>query len=196
MSQAYQFGWKLYSISDAINAKFERNKLFGGNRCMRYSGWQTVRHKKRTSMSPTPFASTLVSLTLLAWLSSLATGQTVQLPTFGHTAIKTSVSVPVGGSVLLGGSRTGNDGRTVFRTPLLPGFGGLAPRAVWTSRSAGSMSVQVSVHDFAATDKALRQQASAHKESRKPSRTKFWHRQAAQTRPVPFDTISRNATRR
>jgi len=147
-------------------------------------------------MSPTSVASTLVSLPLLAWLSSLAAGQTVQLPTFGHTAITTNVSVPVGGSVLLGGSRTGNNGRTIFRTPLLPGFGGLAPRAAWTSRSAGTMSMQVWVHDFAAKDKALRQQATAHKESPKPSRTKFWQREAAQTRPVPFDNLSRNPTHR
>jgi len=147
-------------------------------------------------MSPTSVASTLVSLPLLAWFSFPAAGQTVQLPTFGHTAIKTTVSVPVGGSVLLGGIGTGNYGRTVFSTPLVPGFGGLAPRAAWTSRSAGTMSAQVWVHDFAATDKALRQQATAHKESRKPSRTKFWQRQATQTRPVPFDNLSRNATHR
>lgn len=46
-------------------------------------------------------------------------GTTVQLPTFNVISVSTTVSVPDGGTVLLGGIKRLNEGRTEFGVPLL-----------------------------------------------------------------------------
>jgi len=46
-------------------------------------------------------------------------GTTVQLPTFSFTTVTTTVSVPDGGTVLLGGIKRMNEGRNEFGVPLL-----------------------------------------------------------------------------
>ncbi len=47
------------------------------------------------------------------------TGTTVQLPTFSYVTVTTTVSVPDGGTVLLGGIKRMSEGRNEFGTPLL-----------------------------------------------------------------------------
>jgi general secretion pathway protein D len=46
-------------------------------------------------------------------------GVTVQLPSFSFVSVLTTVSVPDGGTVLLGGIKRLNEGRTEFGVPLL-----------------------------------------------------------------------------
>ncbi|MEM6798164.1 MAG: hypothetical protein AAF589_01495, partial [Planctomycetota bacterium] len=46
-------------------------------------------------------------------------GTTVQLPTFQFVSVSTTVSVPDGGTVLLGGIKRLNEGRNEFGVPLL-----------------------------------------------------------------------------
>ncbi|MFV2068357.1 MAG: hypothetical protein ACC645_15415, partial [Pirellulales bacterium] len=50
---------------------------------------------------------------------TVRTGTTVQLPTFAFTTVTTTVSVPDGGTVLLGGIKRLSEGRTEFGVPLL-----------------------------------------------------------------------------
>ncbi len=49
----------------------------------------------------------------------IRTGTTVQLPTFAFVTVTTTVSVPDGGTVLLGGIKRLNEGRTEFGVPIL-----------------------------------------------------------------------------
>ena len=49
----------------------------------------------------------------------IRSGTTVQLPTFQVINVSTTVSVPDGGTVLLGGIKRLNEGRTEFGVPLL-----------------------------------------------------------------------------
>ncbi len=51
--------------------------------------------------------------------SNNATGVTVQLPSFSFVSVVTTVSVPDGGTVLLGGIKRLNEGRNEFGVPLL-----------------------------------------------------------------------------
>lgn len=51
--------------------------------------------------------------------TTTTTGTTVQLPTFSFTTVTTTVSVPDGGTVLLGGIKRLNEGRTERGVPLL-----------------------------------------------------------------------------
>jgi general secretion pathway protein D len=46
-------------------------------------------------------------------------GTTVQLPTFAFTTVTTTVSVPDGGTVLLGGIKRLREGRSEFGVPIL-----------------------------------------------------------------------------
>ena len=46
-------------------------------------------------------------------------GTTVQLPTFSYVNVSTTVSVPDGGTVLLGGIKRLNEGRNEFGVPFL-----------------------------------------------------------------------------
>jgi len=50
---------------------------------------------------------------------TVRTGTTVQLPTFAFTTVTTTVSVPDGGTVLLGGIKRLSEGRKEFGVPLL-----------------------------------------------------------------------------
>jgi hypothetical protein len=96
---------------------------------------------------------------LLLWgLSGAALAQrpatTVQLPTFSFFSTATTVSVPDGGSAYLGGINRASDGRNEFGVPLLP----LRPfrnSAIGSQRSASSMRVTATIHDFEAMDEFL-----------------------------------------
>jgi hypothetical protein len=75
----------------------------------------------------------------------------VQLPTFSFFSVDTTVSVPDGGSVSMGGINRAQDSSNQFGTPLLP-FGN---RSIGSSRSASSVRVTATIHDFEAMDTAL-----------------------------------------
>jgi general secretion pathway protein D len=51
--------------------------------------------------------------------TSTRTGTTVQLPTFSYISVTTTVSVPDGGTVLLGGIKRLSEGRNEFGVPIL-----------------------------------------------------------------------------
>ncbi len=51
--------------------------------------------------------------------SSSTSGTTVQLPTFAYVTVTTTVSVPDGGTVLLGGIKRLNEGRNEYGVPML-----------------------------------------------------------------------------
>lgn len=80
-------------------------------------------------------------------------GVTVQQPIVESFGVGTAVSVPVGGSVSLGG--VGRATSATGRTGFLPRQGGYA-----RSASAASMSAGVFVHDFEAMDAAVLNAAS------------------------------------
>jgi hypothetical protein len=84
---------------------------------------------------------------------------TVQLPTFNFFTISTSVMVPDRGGAYLGGvGRAGTSSRT-------NGLPGLSNRAGGSIAGSSSMSVHVQVHDLAAMDKALLEEARAAREA-------------------------------
>lgn len=97
-------------------------------------------------------AGALFSLGLFADNGVFA--QAVQLPTFNYFTTNTSVLVPDGGSVYMGGVNRATSGR-VERG--LPGLGGRPFRNVATSRSTsgGGVWVSAQIHDFEAMDRAL-----------------------------------------
>lgn len=100
---------------------------------------------------------TLAIAALVCAAAAPALGQpatSVQLPTFSHFGVGTTVSVPDRGAAYLGGvNRAAGDLRQ-FGAPLLP-FGN---RSMGASRGASGMSVSVWVHDFEAMDEALLRQ--------------------------------------
>jgi general secretion pathway protein D len=51
--------------------------------------------------------------------TSSTSGTTVQLPSFAYTTVSTTVSVPDGGTILLGGIKRLNEGRNEYGTPIL-----------------------------------------------------------------------------
>jgi len=78
----------------------------------------------------------------------------VQLPTFSQFSTATTVSVPDGGSALLGGINRASDGRNEFGVPLLP-FRPFRNSAIGSQRSTSSMRVTATIHDFEAMDEFL-----------------------------------------
>jgi hypothetical protein len=79
---------------------------------------------------------------------------TVQLPTFSFFTVQTTVSVPDSGGAFLGGIGRGADGSGSR------GFGPLANRGSGSSREAGGISVQASIHDREEMDWAVLAQAA------------------------------------
>ncbi|MBI1902202.1 MAG: hypothetical protein HYS13_13965 [Planctomycetia bacterium] len=75
---------------------------------------------------------------------------TVQLPTFSFFTVSTTVMVPDGGGMHMGGIRRASDGYTKFRTPFLPGA-----RTAGSERSTAGMYVRAYVHDFDAMEREL-----------------------------------------
>jgi hypothetical protein len=73
------------------------------------------------------------------------------LPTFSGLAVGTSVSVPDGGSALLGGAGRGAEGRAQFGVPGVPG----GTRATGHERGATMANVQATVHDLNAMDERI-----------------------------------------
>lgn len=82
-------------------------------------------------------------------------GAAVQLPTWSSVSGSTTVSVPDGGSALMGGITRSASGRNEFGTPLLP----LRNSSIGSQSSASSMRVTAQIHDFEAMERALLSQA-------------------------------------
>ncbi len=98
--------------------------------------------------------SMAIVLVALAAVSARAQNA-VQLPTYSSFRTGTTISVPDRGSVYTGGINRAYDGRNEFGAPLLP-FGN---RSIGSDRSATSVWTSVYIHDFAAMDEALLNQA-------------------------------------
>lgn len=77
---------------------------------------------------------------------------TLQLPNFSFSTVNTTVSVPDGGTTLLGGVSRAATGQTSRGVPIagqLPGVGRLfGNRAIGQTRSVGQMSVTARIIDF------------------------------------------------
>ncbi|HEY2882505.1 MAG TPA: hypothetical protein VGJ15_08730 [Pirellulales bacterium] len=99
-------------------------------------------------------ASLAAGLAALLFSASTAAAQTVQLPTFHYFTTNTTVEVPDGGDVLLGGVGSASSGR-VERG--VPGLAGRPFTNSATGRSTGNSSawVHAEIHDFEAMDRAL-----------------------------------------
>lgn len=85
-------------------------------------------------------------------------GLAVQLPTFSHFSVGTTVLVPDRGSAFMGGIGRSVSGRSTFGTPLLP-FRPFRNTAIGTGHGAMSTHVSVWIHDFQAMDEYLLNQA-------------------------------------
>lgn len=81
-------------------------------------------------------------------------GLAVQLPTFSHFSVGTTVSVPDRGSAYMGGIGRSASGRSSFGVPLLP-MRPFRNDAIGSSLSAMSTHVSVWIHDFEAMDDYL-----------------------------------------
>ncbi len=81
-------------------------------------------------------------------------GTVVQLPTLSSFSARSTVTVPDRGRVYLGGVKRAAIGRNEFGVPLLP-FRPFRNSAVGAERSASSMSVTATIHDFEAMDNWL-----------------------------------------
>lgn len=100
--------------------------------------------------------STALIPAALLGLVGVSSGQVVQLPTFRSFGMSTSVVVPDRGAVYMGGNGRAATGWNEFGTPLVP-FGNRSPGML---HSAGAVSVSAYVHDFAAMDAYVLNQAS------------------------------------
>jgi hypothetical protein len=114
---------------------------------------------------------------------------TVQLPTVQVFSVSTTVSVPDGGGVLLGGINRASDSSVTRGIPFaskIPGLGPLgANRGIASTRSAANMSVHATIIDHQELDAAVLAQAAARRSLPAPdARAVATHQKA--------DFISRN----
>ena len=96
----------------------------------------------------------LIALVFLHFAANSAAAQAVQLPTFNFFTVNTTVSVPDGGDVAMGGIGRSSSGRVSRGVPGLPGrpFQNIA---TGSSTGAGNISVSAQIHDLEAMDRAL-----------------------------------------
>lgn len=107
-----------------------------------------------------------LSVVLLAASSASAQqATTVQLPTFNFFTISTTVNVPNGGTMSLGGVNSAADGVRQNGVPGLSGLPGLGNRAIGSSRGGSNMSVGVTIIDLKEMDRQLLAGASGAKSS-------------------------------
>ncbi len=92
-------------------------------------------------------------------------GQAVQLPSFQFSTVGTTVSVPDGGSALLGGVKRNSMGRTERGVPILgrlPGIGrGFNNRGIGRDSSVGMTSVTTTIIDLREMDEQILGEAAA-----------------------------------
>ena len=98
-------------------------------------------------------------VTGLAGGATVSAQQVIQLPTYDIFAVSTTVVVPDGGSIILGGVNRSAYGSTTRGVPGLskvPGANRLfTNRAIGRETSSSTASVTVHIHDFQAMDEAL-----------------------------------------
>jgi hypothetical protein len=86
-------------------------------------------------------------------------GQSVQLPTYNYSTVNTTVSVPDGGTAVMGGVKRGAWGQTSRGVPIagkLPFVGRpFGNRAIGSRQSAGMMSTTVQIIDFQELEEQL-----------------------------------------
>jgi len=87
-------------------------------------------------------------------------GVAVQLPTFSHFSSSSTVVVPDRGSAYLGGIKRAATGRNEFGTPWLP-FRPFRNSAIGSERSASSLRVTATIHDFDAMEDWLESQPTS-----------------------------------
>jgi hypothetical protein len=91
----------------------------------------------------------------------IARAQVVQLPIFRQFGVSTSVLVPDGGSVHLGGNRS-----AAMRSNQFGALGVPLSRSAGAVASASGVTISATIHDFEAMDQALLQQAAARRGGR------------------------------
>ena len=102
------------------------------------------------------------------WAQAARPGTAVQLPTFSFFSTSTTVSVPDGGSALLGGVNRSQQGSNEYGVPMLP-FRPFGNTSIGGSTSDASQRVTATIHDFEAMDEALLgQPASTFAQSHRP----------------------------
>ena len=128
----------------------------------------------------------LPALLLVALLAGPLPGQgvTVQLPTYSFFNVSTTVSVPDGGAVYLGGVNRAASGSNEFRVPLLP-FRPFKNRAIGQDVSSSSVWVTAQIHDFNEMDEYLLSQPTAYNNSyQRAASAQFAGRELAAPVPV------------
>lgn len=90
-------------------------------------------------------------------LAAQAPATTVQLPTFSVFTVSTTVSVPDGGGVFLGGVNRAADGRVERGVPGVP----FRNRSIGSTRSASGMHVSATIIDHKEMDEAILAEAAA-----------------------------------
>lgn len=108
--------------------------------------------------------STALIPAALLGLVGVSSGQVVQLPTFRSFGMSTSVVVPDRGAVYMGGNGRAAIGWNELGAPSVP-FGNRSPGML---HSAGAVSVSAYVHDFAAMDAYVLNQASGKRAAGSP----------------------------
>ncbi len=91
---------------------------------------------------------------------------TVQLPSFSIFSVNTTVSVPDGGGMYLGGVNRARDGSTSR------GFGPFANRGIGGDRMASGVSVQATIIDHDELDRAVLAEAAARRAPADPDTAK------------------------
>ncbi len=118
----------------------------------------------------TPIALALSGWLILSTLASAQAPTTVQLPVLQVFSVNTTVSVPDGGGVLLGGINRAADSSVTRGLPLaskIPGLGPLATnRGLSSVRSAANMSVHATIIDHQELDAAVLAEAAARRAPR------------------------------
>lgn len=102
------------------------------------------------------FAS-VVGVAVSLAIASSAAAQVVQLPTYNFSGVGTTVSVPDGGEILLGGIYRASEGSTSRGVPFVP----FKNRGIGRSVGASTMSLRATIIDHAAMDEALLAEAAA-----------------------------------
>ena len=110
--------------------------------------------------------------------AQVSEGQTLQLPTVRHFSVRTSVSVPDGGTIGLGGVVRSSTGR-VLRGLSSPTGRRISNRAGGRSTTSGHASVRAWVLPQKETDQAILAGATLPKESTVPYYKQVWDKQAS-----------------
>jgi ribosomal protein L12E/L44/L45/RPP1/RPP2 len=150
-------------MGNGLNLKF--NGFFGQG----YSATNTSQTPMVTTMNGQPgyFSDTSVTPFVLSYVPVVGGvtgpfqpvmaanpfgmfGTAVQLPTWSAFGVGTTVSVPDGGSTLLGGVNRASEGRNEVGVPGLPGN-----RAIGRQTSAANTRVTAKIHDLKEMDEAI-----------------------------------------